>query len=272
MRTILIDPSRCVQCCNCQNSCKDEFVDNEWLPYAAKQGPGQFWIQIRERQAASGTRMRLERVPVPCQHCAEAPCIAAGGGAIYRREDGIVIIDPEKARGAGDLSALCPYGAIYHNAEADLSQKCTMCAHLLDAGWEKPRCVTACPVDALRFVDNDELRPEANYAPLEKLHPEFGTKPTVTYVNTPKPFIAGAIYSPNEDLCLEGVRVKAQSAADGSTYTTTSDFLGEFRVSGLNPGFYTLFMEKDGYAPKHIAKLDAREALNVEEVRLYRMQ
>jgi Fe-S-cluster-containing dehydrogenase component len=272
MKTILIDPSRCLQCCNCQNACKDEHVDNEWLPYAAKQGKGQFWIQIRESQAASGTRMRLNRVPVPCQHCADAPCIAAANGAIYRRDDGIVIIDPQKAKGIKGLAEACPYGAIYWNAELDLAQKCTLCAHLLDAGWEKPRCVTACPVDALSFVEAKDLSPENTYAPLEELHPEYNTSPTVAYVNVPKPFIAGAVYSPNEDLCLEGVNIKVERATDERVYTTKTDFLGEFRVAGLNPGYYTLYLEKSGYSPKRIAKLDVRSALNVQEVKLYPTQ
>ena len=38
-------------------------------------------------------------LPIPCMHCDNAPCIKAGSdGAITKREDGIVIIDPEKAK------------------------------------------------------------------------------------------------------------------------------------------------------------------------------
>lgn len=61
---------------------------------------------------------------------------------------------------------------------------------LLDAGWDKPRCVTACPTDALSFVEASELTAENLYAPLERMNPEFGTKPRVAYVKIPKPFVA----------------------------------------------------------------------------------
>ncbi len=60
---------------------------------------------------------------------------------MYRRDDGIVIVDPEKAAGRKDLVSSCPYRRIYWNEEQQVAQKCTMCAHLLDQGWKEPRCV-----------------------------------------------------------------------------------------------------------------------------------
>ena len=39
--------------------------------------------------------------PTPCMHCDDAPCIkAAQNNAVYKREDGMVIIDPVKIKGA----------------------------------------------------------------------------------------------------------------------------------------------------------------------------
>ena len=38
-------------------------------------------------------------MPVMCNHCDNAPCIrASSGGAMYQRPDGIVMIDPDKAK------------------------------------------------------------------------------------------------------------------------------------------------------------------------------
>ncbi|MCL2826042.1 MAG: 4Fe-4S binding protein, partial [Eggerthellaceae bacterium] len=137
MKTILVDPSRCIQCCNCQNACKDEHCDNDWSPIAAKQGSGQFWIKVYETQRGTGSRMRLDRLPVLCQHCEDPACLkACGNDAIYQRDDGIVIIDPTKCKGCGKCREACGYGVIFFNGELGISQKCTMCAHLLDAGWE----------------------------------------------------------------------------------------------------------------------------------------
>lgn len=269
MKTILVDPSRCIQCCNCQNACKDEHCDNDWSPTAAPQGPGQFWIKVHESQAADGARMRLNRVPVLCQHCENPACEAAcPNGAISRRDDGIVLIDPERCQGCGACRDACPYDVIYENTERGISQKCTMCAHLLDAGWERPRCVTACPSDALSFVDEDDLAMENLTAPLERLHPEYDTAPRVAYVNLPKPFVAGAVYSPAEDLCLEKVNLELVGQANGAYYLGRTGLMGEFRIEGVEPGFYTLNLEKDGYDAKAIASLDVREALNAGEIKL----
>ncbi len=269
MKTILIDPSRCIQCCNCQNSCKDEHCDNDWSPITTTQGAGQFWIKIHEVQAATGSRMKLNRMPMLCQHCANPACLAAcREQAIYQREDGIVLINPKKCTGCGDCKAACGYNVIFENTEKGVFQKCTLCAHLLDAGWEKPRCVNACPVDALSYVNEEELIDANLSAPLEYLHPEFGTNPRIAYVNLPQPFIAGAVYSPSEDLCLERVDLVLKGQATGLRYYAQSGMLGEFNIKGVEPGIYTLTLMKDGYDTKTISRLDIRSSLNVGEVRL----
>ncbi|MDR1713836.1 MAG: carboxypeptidase regulatory-like domain-containing protein [Coriobacteriales bacterium] len=269
MKTILIDPERCMQCCNCQNACKDEHCDNDWSPITREQGRHQFWIQVRETEVGSGTRMKLNRVSVPCQHCADAPCMAVAGEAMYRREEGYVLIDPAKAKGLRELVQACPYGAIYYNEELDLPQKCTMCAHLLDMGRDLPRCVAACPSDALRFVDTSELTVDNMYAPLERLNPEFGTNPQVAYVNLPKPFIAGAVYDPKADQCLEDVKVKATHMVTGKVFKTRTDNYGEFRLWKLDPGFYTVAFYLEGYRYVELSKIDARTCPNLEDIKLY---
>ena len=59
-------------------------------------------------------------------HCQDAPCVdAAIDGAVYRRDDGIVIIDPEKAKGQERIVNTCPYRVIFWNQELQIPQKCT---------------------------------------------------------------------------------------------------------------------------------------------------
>ena len=77
-------------------------------------------------------------------------------GTIYRREDGLVIIDPEKAKGHPEIVDTCPYGAIYWNEEQQVAQKCTGCAHLVDAGWTETRCSQVCPTNAIQLVLADD--------------------------------------------------------------------------------------------------------------------
>ncbi len=78
--------------------------------------------------------------------------------AIYKREDGLVIIDPVKCTGCKSCVDACPYGVIYFNDDLNLAQKCTGCAHLLDSGWKEPRCVDACPTLALKFMEESEAK------------------------------------------------------------------------------------------------------------------
>ena len=113
---------------------------------------GQYWMNIVEKERGTFPKVKLSCIPFTCMHCSNAPCMkAAKDGAIYRREDGIVIIDPEKAVGQKQIVDACPYRVIYWNEEKNLPQKCTMCAHLLDQGWKTPRCVEMCPEkDALK--------------------------------------------------------------------------------------------------------------------------
>ncbi|MGF6478513.1 acyl-CoA synthetase (AMP-forming)/AMP-acid ligase II [Paraburkholderia sp. JPY419] len=68
-----------------------------------------------------------------------------GGDAVRKRSDGIVIIDPEKARGRKDIVKSCPYKAIVWNEELQVPQTWIFDAHLLDQGWQHPRCEQVCP-------------------------------------------------------------------------------------------------------------------------------
>jgi Fe-S-cluster-containing dehydrogenase component len=269
MKTILVDPAKCLQCCNCQIACKDEHVGNDWSPIAAPQAEHQFWIHVQDKEVSTGARVKVERVAQLCQHCAKPSCLkACPNNAIYKRDDGIVIIDPEKCKGCGACKAACQYGVIYTNDELNISQKCTMCAHLLDNGWNRPRCVAGCPGDALSFVDTADLTPENMYAPLERLHPEYGTEPQVAYVNLPKPFIGGEVYNAAGEI-LEDARVCAKHQVLGNEYVTYTNCFGDFDVTGLHPGFYTITIEMPGYQRKSISNIDARTAQNVDRIILW---
>ena len=61
----------------------------------------------------------MHYVPPLCNHCDEAACIEACKveGALYKREDGLVIIDPEKCTGCKQLRERLPLPRHLHERE-----------------------------------------------------------------------------------------------------------------------------------------------------------
>jgi len=102
---MVIDVSKCVGCYNCFLTCRDEFAGNDYPGYSAAQPmSGGNWIKVNEIERGCYPKVKVDYVPVTCSHCAEAACVKLDQtGAIYRRADGIVLIDPEKAKGNKDL-------------------------------------------------------------------------------------------------------------------------------------------------------------------------
>ena len=202
-KVFVIDVSKCNGCHNCQVACKDEHCGNDWSPIAAPQPEtGHFWCRVDERVRGSVPKVRVAYRAEHCNHCVDAPCMEAAPGAVYRRDDGLVIIDPDAAKGNRALVDACPFGAIYWNDELGLPQKCTGCAHLLDDGWEAPRCVDACATGAMRFGDEADFAGEI--ASAEVLRPDLALGQRVYYLNLPKRFVAGMAYDPEADEVVFG--------------------------------------------------------------------
>lgn len=266
-KVFVIDVARCNGCRNCQIACKDEHCDAEWAPYAAAQpDTGQFWMKVDEREHGTVPKVRVAYTPHGCMHCADAPCMAAAtDGAVYRRDDGLIIIDPVKAKGQKAIVDACPYHAVFWNEEAALPQKCTGCAHLLDDGWTVPRCVDACPTGALRFGDEEVFADELANA--ETLLPESGCGPRVFYLNLPKRFVAGEVWDPATDEVIIGAELTL-AAADGSVLKTATDEFGDFWFKRLEPGVYTMTVRASGFAEKTL-EVDATDVdVNVGAVAL----
>lgn len=253
-----IDISRCTGCYCCFTACKDEYWDNDYPPFSVAQPKfGQFWMNIEKEERGKYPYVKAAYMPVPCMQCQSAPCLeSAEGNAIYRRDDGIVVIDPEKAVGQRQLTASCPYGAIFWNEEKQLAQKCTFCVHRLEKGL-LPRCVQACPAEAIIFGDLDD--PQSEITKLMKsekpeiLHPEYETSPRVAYIDLYKMntrFIAGAVVFSDTDDCAENVDVTL-SGSDFKLTTKTNNY-GNFDFDGVMAGEYQLDFAAPGYAPRTI--------------------
>lgn len=249
---IAIDVNKCVGCYNCFLACRDEFAGNDCPGYSAPQPlSGGNWIKVREIERGVYPHVKVNYVPLTCSHCDAAACIKLDQtGAVYRRSDGIVVIDPEKAKGNKELVNACPYRRIEWNEELSLPQKCTMCAHLLDAGAPEPRCVEACPGSAMCFGDLDDPDSEVSklvasggFAPYE---PEFKMEDKVLYKGLPGKFIAGNVVFGDIDEAGAGVKVTL-TGPDGEK-TMETDGFGDFEFEGLpdNTAF-TVKIQASGY-------------------------
>jgi Fe-S-cluster-containing dehydrogenase component len=272
---LLIDVTKCSGCHNCFLACRDEYYGNDYRPYSAAQPlEGQYWMQIKEIERGSYPKPKLDYIPTPCVHCADAPCIdVAADNAVYRRADGFVIIDPDKAKGQKAIVNACPYRVIYWNQELEIPQKCTMCAHMLDQGEKEPRCVEACPTGALTFGDLDDpgstISKYVAEKKIEAFHPEYGTEPTVMYVGIPKRFVAGEVV--RDDVrgeCAEGARVTLEG--EGVELETQSDSYGDFEFEGLDKNkAYRITVSLDGYASQAF-EVDTHKDVDLGEIILER--
>jgi len=278
-KVMVIDVAECTGCYLCQLACKDEHVGNDWAPYAKAQPDiGQFWMKINDMERGSGSFTRVSYVPTLCVHCENAPCMnVCPVNAIYRSDDGAVIIDPEKCNGCAQLGyeplcqKACPYDVIYFNEDLKIAQKCTFCEHLLKSGWEQPRCADACPTDAIKFGDENDPKMKELLKAAEPLHPEVDVKPRVLYLNLPKPYIAGTIIDPSVRDVVEGAAVTAMDVVSGSKYEAKTDEFGDFWLKGLEWNHkYLVKVEKDGYSPRTLGVIATEKDVGLGSVELYR--
>jgi len=274
---MIIDLNRCNGCYNCQIACKDEYVGNDFLPYSKAQPlSGHFWMRIEEKERGQFPRVLMTYFPIPCQHCQnQTPCMEADTtGAIKKRPDGIVLIDPEKSQGKKELVNSCPFGAIFWNEENQIPQKCTFCAHLLDSGWKEPRCVEACPTQAILFGDLDDpqspISKKKAMSETEALWVRNDLNPRVLYVGLPKPFLAGTVVLEDIDECAQGAELLLKDKTNGKTVEIKADSFGDFQFNGLSPDhFYKLVVRFKGYLPYEM-DIEFKNDTTLKEINLKR--
>jgi Fe-S-cluster-containing dehydrogenase component len=274
---LIVDVAKCTNCNLCTLASQDEHVDNEFVGYSAPMPRHDHrWIEIRGRERGQGPLMDVVYLPVMCQHCDDAPCIkAAKNDAVSKRSDGIVVIDPVKAKGQREIAEACPYGAVHWNEELDLPQHWFFDAHLIDSGWTEPRCVQVCATGALTSVKvSDEKMAELKRSQgLQELQPESATKPRVHYKNLPRfthDFIGGTVIHTVNGItdCVEGAAIKLERAGSIVGETVT-DAYGEFKLDALKPhsGTYRISIELGGEAVKQM-DVELTESVNIGRIEL----
>jgi Fe-S-cluster-containing dehydrogenase component len=257
---IAINSARCMACYACFMACKDEHCG--WDTALSKSQPElvQYWMNIVEWERGDNERrVKTATVPTPCSHCDNPACMAAAeNGAVYKRPDGIVIIDPEKSKGQKQIVDACPVGAIFWNEEEQIPQKCTMCAELLDdpdyPGFE-PRCVEACPNQALVFGDLGDPDSEINKLiaanKVTQLECLGEMTSSVVHLNIPSAFLAGTVAYPKEleEVCI-GAKVKITCDETGETHEMETNWAGDYEFEDLPKNkLWTVEITFPGFKP-----------------------
>lgn len=110
-------------------------------------------------------------IPRKCMHCDNPPCSTlCPFGVNDKMPEGPVVINPNGCFGGAKCRDVCPWHipqrqagvGLYLQVAPDYAgggvmYKCDMCYDLIKKGQE-PACVSACPCEAIRFGDKEELR------------------------------------------------------------------------------------------------------------------
>lgn len=271
---LIIDVERCENCNNCVLATKDEHIGNSFPGYSESASETNAdLITISRKVRGSAPHIDSSYLVKMCNHCDEAPCMKNSGDAITKRKDGIVIINPEKAKGKKEIVKSCPYGAIVWNEERQLPQTWYFDAHLLDQGWDKPRCQQACGTGVFETVKTSDvaMSQRAMNENLKVLLPHLGTKPRVYYRNLyryEKCFISGKVCHRDNDIedCLSEISVSL-CKDDEVVNEAITDIYGEFKFDNLEPnsGLYKVIIEESQYVT-HSEIVDLKDSQVVEKI------
>jgi len=148
--SIVVDLKRCLACKSCELACAKAHAGFDDIVAALDSGA----------RLAPRIKLRLadgRSVPVQCQHCDDAPCVAVcSTGALYKEEaTGRVLMAEDKCIGCKACVRVCPFGAVVWDDEDECIIKCDLCEGILEEG-EEPYCVRACPTGALVLIVPEE--------------------------------------------------------------------------------------------------------------------
>lgn len=211
---MVIDLQRCIGCYACMVSCKQEHFlpPNVFWNRVITSETGKFPTVSKQTYPVLCNHCK----EAPCMKVCPT-------GATTIREDGIVTVDYDKCVGCRYCVIACPYqnrtaytdgkkeyfpgqglteleviGKELYPLQPGTTVKCNFCVERIDEGLKKglkpgldreatPACVNTCPTKARIFGDLDDPSSEVSKVIKEKkgfpLHPEYGTEPSVYYIN-----------------------------------------------------------------------------------------
>ena len=179
---MLVDLRKCIGCQACTVAC----IHENHVP----EGSFRTVVSTYSVALAGDAQQPARSVMLPrlCNHCENPPCVpVCPVGATFKRDSGEVVVNADRCVGCAYCVQACPYDARFINHETNKADKCTFCAHRLEAGL-LPACVETCVGGARLFGDlNDpdsQIRRELAAAgdDARVLKPDQHTSPNVFYV------------------------------------------------------------------------------------------
>ena len=221
--TMTIDLDRCTGCEACVVACQAE--NN--LPIV---GEKQFalrremkWLRIERYWEGEYPEVKLNFIPMLCQHCDQAPCeTVCPVFATYHNADGLNTQIYNRCIGTRTCAVYCPYEVRYFNwfsyewdepleqqlnpdvtvREKGVMEKCTFCIQRIRAakdlakdedkrrvrdGEVTPACVQSCPTEAMLFGDRND--PDSRVSKMADnprgyhVLEELNTTPSIVYLS-----------------------------------------------------------------------------------------
>ncbi|AGK55577.1 4Fe-4S dicluster domain-containing protein [Bacillus sp. 1NLA3E] len=172
-----VDTTKCINCKTCEIACKD--INNAAL--------GQRIRKVRSFEVGEYPKIFVYNISMSCNHCEDPQCVkACPAGAYTKREDGIVVHNPDLCIGCRYCTWACPYGAPQFNEEVGKVRKCNMCIDNVKEG-ELPACVSACPTRAIEIgkLSDFENRPGSTIS-IHNLPSPGISKPSTRYKVKPE--------------------------------------------------------------------------------------
>ncbi|RLB08199.1 MAG: 4Fe-4S dicluster domain-containing protein [Deltaproteobacteria bacterium] len=137
-KVLMIDYQKCTGCRLCELICsvKHEGVSN----------PSRSRIKIMKWESEG------LYVPMSCQQCQDAPCVAVCPVKALTRDEtlGRIVVDYDVCIGCRACVAVCPFGAMGFDHIDRKVIKCDLCDG-------DPQCVRFCEVGALEYVEAERV-------------------------------------------------------------------------------------------------------------------
>ncbi|MEJ2604337.1 MAG: 4Fe-4S binding protein [Gammaproteobacteria bacterium] len=159
MKTVFINPERCIGCRQCEFACALAHSRSHEAATAVSEDPRPHTrIHVLPGPAFNTS------FPSRCRHCDPAPCIGAcPTGAMARDEaEDLVLVDPERCITCAMCAMVCPFDAVDFHVAGNgapprlVATKCDGCIERVREGIQ-PACVEACKVGALVYGELNEL-------------------------------------------------------------------------------------------------------------------